>query len=216
MASGLGARRKIVEVPAQTRIAIWENLAYLKSHPYSVAGHHNLAVLYLHANRKAPELLEAAFKHLKIALKYDPGHVATLIDMGVALLRTGQASRAESYARLALEQDACSAMAYNTLASAQAAQQKTGKAMKSVGMALYYAPESAAIRRNYASLLRASGQTHKAIEHYMAIVRLAPNDVNNYVHLCSALVSEGRRADAMKYAKIVNDLTGKRIRRAGS
>lgn len=214
MASGLGRRRQIVDVSPQMRLAISHNVRFLQQHPHSVEGHHNLAVLYLHANKTSPLLLQAAVKHLEVALKADAAHVPSLIDMAVALLRKKQARAAELLCRRALKCDACSAMAFNTLASALAAQDKVGKAMKNITQALYYAPRSAAVRRNAASLLRAQAQTHGAIQHYMIIIELEPTDVQTYIHLQSALVSEGRPHEAYKYAKIVNDLTGGKFRRA--
>jgi|TARA_B110000090_G_scaffold165072_1_gene182815 tetratricopeptide (TPR) repeat protein len=214
MASGLGARRKIVDVSPQMRTAINHNLRFLQQHPHNIEGHHNLAVLYLHANKDSPLLLEAAIKHLEVSLKGDAAHVPSLVDMAVALLRKKQARQAELLCRRALKCDACSAMAFNTLASALAAQDKIGKAMKNITQALYYAPRSAAVHRNAAALLRAQAQTHAAIEHYLIIVEIEPTDVNTYIHLQSALISEGRPKEAYKYAKIVNDLTGGRFRRA--
>lgn len=214
MASGLGARRKIVDVSPQMRTAINHNLRFLQQHPHNIEGHHNLAVLYLHANKDSPLLLEAAIKHLEVSLKGDAAHVPSLVDMAVALLRKKQARQAELLCRRALKCDACSAMAFNTLASALAAQEKIGKAMKNITQALYYAPRSAAVHRNAAALLRAQAQTHAAIEHYLIIVEIEPTDVNTYIHLQSALISEGRPKEAYKYAKIVNDLTGGRFRRA--
>jgi tetratricopeptide (TPR) repeat protein len=214
MATGLGARRKIVEISPKMRTAIRHNVTFLQSHPHSVEGHHNLAVLYLHADKNSPLLLAAAIKHLEVALKYDSSHVPSLIDMAVALLRKKQAQAAELLCRRALKCDACSAMAFNTLASALARQDKVGKAMKNITQALYYAPRSAAVRRNAAALLRAQGQTHAAIEHYLIIIQLDPKDVHTYVLLQSALISEGRPQEAHKYAKIVNGLTGGKYRRA--
>ena len=214
MASGLGAKRTIVDVSPQMRTAINHNVRFLQQHPHSVEGHHNLAVLYLHANKKSPELLAAAIKHLEVGLQYDHAHVPSLVDMSVALLRKKQARQAELLCRRALKHDSCSAMAFNTLASALAAQDKVGKAMKEIQQALYYAPRSAAVRRNAAALLRAQAKTHAAIEHYLVIIELEPTDVTTYIQLQSALISEGRPAEAMKYAKIVNDLTGGSFRRA--
>eukprot|EP00946_MAST-07B_sp_MAST-7B-sp1_P005005 g5005.t1 len=214
MASGLGARRRIVDVPGPYRVAIQHNVRFLAQHPNSVEGHHNLAVLYLHANKEAPELLEAAIRHLQEGMRLDPAHTPTLIDMAVALLRKHEARRAELLCRDVLKLDNCSAMGYNTLASALAHQEKIGKAMKCIQQALFYAPESAAVHRNAASLLRAQGQTHRAIGHYLKVVEIAPRDIDNYIKLQSALVSEGRPREAHKYAKIANDLSGGHIRRA--
>jgi tetratricopeptide (TPR) repeat protein len=214
MASGLGARRTIVDVTPAMRTAIDHNVRFLQQHPSSVEGHHNLAVLYLHANKKSPQLLAGAIKHLEVALQLNQGHVPSLVDMAVALIRKKQARQAELLCRRALKHDACSAMAFNTLASALAGQDKVGKAMKEIQQALYYAPRSAAVRRNAAALLRAQAQTHAAIEHYLVIIELEPRDVNTYVQLQSALISEGRPKEAFKYAKIVNDLQGGRARRA--
>jgi tetratricopeptide (TPR) repeat protein len=214
MASGLGTKRKVVDVTPGMREAIGHNVRFLQQHPNSVSGHHNLAVLYLHANKQSPELLEAAVKHLEVALKLDHAHVPSLVDMAVALIRKKQSRQAELLCHRALKHDACSAMAFNTLASALVAQDKVGKAMKNITQALYYAPRSVAVRRNAASLLRAQAQTHAAIEHYMIIIQLEPTDVQTYIQLQSALISEGRPKEAHKYARIVNDLTGGRSRRA--
>ena len=214
MASGLGSRRRIVDVSPQMRTAIQHNVRFLAQHPHSVEGHHNLAVLYLHANKDSPELLEVAIKHLREGMRLDPTHVPTLIDMAVALLRKHEARRAELLCRDVLKLDECSAMGYNTLASALAHQEKIGKAMKCIKQALFYAPNSTAVHRNAASLLRAQGQTHRAIVHYMKLTEIAPRDIDNYVKLQSALISEGRPKEAFKYAKIANDLSGRQFRRA--
>ena len=86
--------------------------------------------------------------------------------------------------------------------------------MKCIKQALFYAPNSTAVHRNAASLLRAQGQTHRAIVHYMKLTEIAPRDIDNYVKLQSALISEGRPKEAFKYAKIANDLSGRQFRRA--
>lgn len=214
MASGLGSRRRMVDVTPQMREAIGHNLRFLQQHPNSVEGHHNVAVLYLHANKNSPELLSVAIKHLEKAIKLDPSHVPSLIDMGVALLRKREARQAELICLDVLKLDKCNAMGYNTLASALANQDKIGKAMKAIQQALFYAPKSAAVNRNAAALFRLQGQTHRAIAHYLKLTEIAPNDIQNYVHLQSALISEGRHSEAHKYAKIANRLSGGKFRRA--
>ena len=116
------------------------------------------------------KLLEAALVHFEAGLRLDGGHVPTLLDMSVALLRKGDIVRAEMLCREALRLDGCSALGYNTLALALSAQGRFGSALKTVRLALFYGPELACVHRTAARLLRGQGQTHRAIIHYLKLL----------------------------------------------
>ncbi len=62
-------------------------------------------------------------------------------------------------------------------------------------------PQAADIHNGFGNLLRKTGRTKEAIEHYQAALQLEPNSAGAYGNLAQALASVGRTNEAIAAAQ---------------
>jgi protein O-mannosyl-transferase len=131
------------------------------------------------------------------AVQVTPDSARTHANLGVALARGGQDSRAIDEYRAALRYDPDYAEAHNNLGLALAAQGAIREALPHYEAAVRAKPDYVNAHVNLANALDESGRGAEAIGHYREAIRLDPTHVLARINLAVALARAGQLDEAI-------------------
>lgn len=129
-------------------------------------------------------------------LRYAPGSVRALINLGEARQRLGQLDRAEAAYRRALEVDPGAWTPHNNLGALYADQGRSDLAEQAYRRGLALAPGVGAAHNNLGNLYRAQRRPVEAIAEFERALALNPSDAAAHNNLGLALLDVGRPDEA--------------------
>jgi len=188
-------------------------VAELQKNPKDSRSHRNLAALLLADGR-----IEKALQHYEVAIQNEPRNPGLSNDMGVALLKAGNKSRAKLFFEQAIDlagDKGCS-QAHMNIASLYANQGDWNRALDHCNETLRLTPRNAAAHRNKAKVLDRLCMTAEAVMHNEMACQLergsrSAENVATYSQIGVQLTALGRSKNALNYTHASRRLRGAHV-----
>jgi len=143
--------------------------------------------------------MEAAKKHLRMALKINPKNVEAHKDLGVALSKGGDSDSAIEHFEEAIRLAPADSEAHVNLGMERMGQGDTAGGMTLFEKAVALDSESALARSKLGTALLESGRIDEALEQFGEAVRLSPIDPGHNSNYAFALARNERYEEAITY-----------------
>jgi spermidine synthase len=142
-----------------------------------------------------------AAQQFEKALRRDPAHLPSLLELGKAQMRLNLPLKAVESFEAVLRHDPRSPEAYFQLALAYQGQQFPARALEFASKAVALKPGDPTYRTHLARLLHDQGRYQEAVEHYLAARREKPQDVGILDGLGATHLKQGRADEALMVLK---------------
>lgn len=148
------------------------------------------------AHMRKQSLPDAALQ-FEVALRADPAHVPSLLELGKARARMNLPLKATEAFQTVLRLAPKNAEAHYQLSLIYQSQLMPVKAMEFAARAAALGPEEPPYRVHAGNLLLAENRLSEAIPHYLAALERRGDDVGALVGLASTYIRQGRPTDAV-------------------
>jgi len=189
LAAGLGWLTWQRNTAYRSEIALWADT--IAKVPGNAGAHASLGAALAEAGR-----MDGAIREDEIALRLEPGYVATRNNYATALIAVGRVGEAIAQLHESLRQDPDNAQAHLNLGTAFDIQKHTAAAIAQYEAALRSDPDFVAAHNNLGDALSRTGRTAAGIAHLEEALRLDPNLISAHYNLAAALARAGRLAEA--------------------
>jgi tetratricopeptide (TPR) repeat protein len=176
----------------------WKNCVTLFEHTVNVTENNYKAYNNL-ATELGPTDLDRAISLLREALRINPNYVASLTNLGIALVNKGNYDEAVSCFTKVLKIDPRNTNARMNLANALFEQAKSEKAISIYKEILKTDPENADTHFNIAIVLTSEGKINKAVLHYNEAIRINPKYSKAHYYLGDILLDQGKINEAFSH-----------------
>lgn len=143
-------------------------------------------------------LSDLAAAEFEKALRRDPRHLPSLLELGKAQLALNLPLKAVETLEALLRYDPRSAEGHFQLARLYQVQQLRARAIAFASKAVALKPGEKAYRLHLAFLLQEQGRYAEAVEHYLAARRARPGDVDILGGLGTAYLKQGKAQEAVR------------------
>jgi tetratricopeptide (TPR) repeat protein len=152
--------------------------------------------------------LDAAIRHFRLAIEYDPTQALPHYNLGCAHSRQGNLIAAIRQWRLAIEINPKHFNAHNNLGTALREKGELDEAIHQLRLAIEIGPKVAMGHYNLGGALYAKGDLDEAIREFRLAIKCDPNYADAFTNLGSAYMAQGNLSEATVYFEKALELKG--------